>query len=119
MQLTCRHCNTVYKLPDEIKDGDKYHYESMRVVSDPVSEDEQVWFWCKKGQTLYLNRSCKSALDMVFLRSGQDISAWGTIREMEVHISWKCAVCGEITEIDARIPCLINEDTRIHLMRVS
>ena len=52
---------------------------------------------------------------MVFLRPGQSISSRGVIREMNVHVEWKCAKCGHIIEVDDKIPCLISEDTKIEL----
>ena len=119
MQLKCKHCNTIYTLPDSGLSGEKVCFDVMRVVSDPFMEDEQVWFWSKKEHRLYLNLSGKSVLDMIFLKSGQNVSTKGLIQDLNVHVRWKCEACGEITEINARIPCLINEETKIKLMRVS
>ena len=119
MQLICSHCHTAYSLPEIEADGRKVRFDVMHVVSDPFREGERVWFWCREGPVLYLNLSCKGPLDMVFLRAGQNISAEGTIRRIDVHVRWKCPEGGEVMEINERVPCLVNDSTRIELMRVS
>ncbi len=119
MKLICKHCKTAYRLPENTPEGDRFHFDAMRVVSEPFTADGQVWFWSEKERKLYLNLSCKDKLDMIFLQSGQIVSAKGMIREEDVHVTWICEACGEETEVNERIPCLVNEDTKIKLMQIS
>lgn len=114
-RLICEQCHTAYFLPDKKAKDKLVCLDVMRVLTDPFQADNHVWFWSGNERTLYLNLSCKDALDMVFLRPGQSISSRGVIREMNVHVEWKCAKCGHIIEVDDKIPCLISEDTKIEL----
>ena len=105
-------------MPDVTELNQPEEYNVMRVASDPFSDGRQVWFWSESDNCLYLNLSCKDELDLVFLKKGQDISSKGNIQMENVHVKWICESCGNEIEIRDWVPCRINKETRIRLMKV-